>query len=219
MTIKRPIHAAPFTVAAILIMMMAASAGATTIVYDTADGGSIFVGGGLTLDSTGGATATLTYNPIGDTTVDGPTNINLGSFTLSCPTCGTEASGLGTAFGAFTFDLVVSDDTPTDDTAVGEFVGTSTGGTVWSDASNISISWLPISLGPGTTGALSGDFGTEVFTISTPTLIVAPNSGASPGVTTVQGALASTAAPEPATMAMVGGLFIGLAALARKRRA
>lgn len=219
MTIKRPIHAAPFTVAAILIMTMAASASASSIVYDTTDGGSIFVGSGLTLNSTGGAAATLAYHPIGDTTVGVPTNINLGSFTLSCPSCGTEASGLGTSFGAFTFDLIISDDTPTNDTAVGEFVGTSSGGTVWSDQSSVSISWLPVSLGPGTTNAISGNFGTSVFTISTPSLIVSPNSGSNPGTTTVQGALASTAAPEPATMAMVGGLFIGLAALARKRRA
>jgi hypothetical protein len=50
------------------------------------------------------------------------------------------------------------------------------------------------------------------------TLIVAPNSGTPPGDTSIQGTVSSTLVPEPATMAMVGGLFVGLAALARKRR-
>jgi len=217
MIVRRLIYAA-LTTAAVLVITTA-SAGASAIIYDTADSPfTMFASGGLVLDSTGGAAATLTYDPLADTSVGTPSNINLGEFDLVCPTCGTEASGLGTAFGAFTFDLVVTDDT---DHATGEFVGTSSGGTVWSDVSTISIDWSPVQVGPGTSNALSGDFATTLFTISTPTLIVAPNSGTPPGVTTIQGTVKAPAVsgvPEPATMAMVGSAFVALAALGRKRR-
>ncbi len=214
---RRLIEVIAVTAAALFVM--AESAGASTIIYDTSDSAlTMFASGGLVLDSTGGAAATLTYDPIGDTTVGTPSNISLGDFDLVCPTCGTQASGLGTAFSAFTFDLVITDDT---DHATGEFVGTSSGGSVWSDTSQVSITWLPLQIGPGTSNALSGTFDTTIFTISSPTLIVPPNSGAKPGDTTVQGTVNAASvggAPEPATMAMVGGAFIGLAALARKRR-
>jgi hypothetical protein len=204
---------------AALFLLMAESAGASTILYDTTDSPITgFSGGGLVLDSTGGAAATLTYSGLGDTSVGTPSNISLGDFDLVCPTCGTQASGLGTAFSAFTFDLVVTDDT---DGATGEFVGTSAGGSVWNDVSQISISWSPLQVGPGTSGAMTGNFNGTDFTISSPTLIVSPNSGAKPGDTTVQGTVTSLSigTPEPASMALVGGALIGLAALARKRRA
>ena len=201
---------------AVLFLAVGVSS-ASTIVYDTSDSPlTMFGSGGLVLDSTGGATATLTYNPLGDTSVGTPSNINLGDFLLACPSCGTQASGLGTNFGAFTFDLVITDDT---DGASGEFVGSSSGGSVWSNVSQVSISWVPVALGPGTSNALSGDFGTTIFSISTPTLIVAPDSGTPAGDTTVQGTISAAAsAPEPATTALVGGALISLAALVRRKR-
>ena len=205
-------------VAAMVLFLAAGTCGASTIIYDTVDSPlTMFTTGGLVLDSTGGAAATLTYNPLSDTAVGTPSNINLGDFLLACPTCGTQASGLGTSFGAFTFDLVVTDDT---DGATGEFVGTSSGGSVWSDVSQISINWLPLVIGPGTTNTLTCDFGATLFTITSPTLIVAPNSGTPPGDTTVQGTISTAAStvPEPATTALVGGALISLAALVRKRR-
>lgn len=217
MKIRRPIHAAPFTVAAILIMMLAATASASSIVYDTSDATSTGfngVGGVLTLNSTSGVAATLVYTAVGDTTVGVPTNINLGKFVLTCAACGSSPGGPSAVFASFTFDLFLSLDTPTTDTAIGEFIGTSTGGTAYSNSSNITITWSPLLIGPGTTGATSGNFGLDSFTVTSPTLIVSPNTNN--GTTTVQGAV--TAAPEPATMAMAGGLLIGLAGMARRKR-
>jgi hypothetical protein len=203
-------------VAAILIMMLAATASASSIVYDTTDSTSTGFNGTnvLTLNSTSGAAATLVYTAVGDTTVGVPTNINLGKFVLTCPTCGPSTSGASAVFASFTFDLFVSLDTPTNDTGIGEFIGTSAGGTAWSDSSTVSIVWSPMVIGPGTTGATSGSFGSSIFSITNPTLIVSPNTNN--GTTTVQGTLTQT--PEPATMAMVGGLFIGLAGMARRKR-
>ncbi len=222
MTVKRFVQAA--AIMAVALFVMAASANAS-IIYSTDLSATQFSGGGLVLDSsggTGGASATLTFVPLGDTTV-GTSNISYGDFILTCTNCSTQTEGTADAtFSAFTFDLYVDD---TSDNAVEEFVGTaqfaeeSPIGIVYSDSSNISIAWAPTQIGPGpaTGTGSSGDFGTTYFTIFTPTPIVAPSSNG--GDTTVQGTSGSSSAvPEPATMALVGSAFIGLAALARKRR-
>lgn len=221
MKIRRLFQAAPFTVAAILMMMLAATASASTIVYDTTDEATLQGFNGtnvLVLNNSGGVDpATITYVPIADTTVGEPTNINLGQFVVSCPSCGTAASGNGATFSAFTFELFVILDTPTDHTAVGEFIGKLTGGVVYSDQSTVTINWqAPLQVGPATENTYSGNFGDYYFQIINPTPVVAPNSGTTPGKTTVQGYVGDT--PEPATMAMVGGMFLGFATLARKRR-
>jgi hypothetical protein len=226
-----------FAVIAVAVMMLAASASASTINYDTAlaTPGNLYTtafngGTSTVLSSTGGTAAvgaaTITFTGDIATNIGVPSYINYGDFVVACATCSTAAVGTADAtFPAFTADLYLWDET---DNAYGEFIGTSTGGFVYSDQSTISISWtLPAGLqvGAGTNNAIaggSGSFGTTYFTINPTTNLVAPDSGggggAGPGDTTIGGAVGSTLAPEPATMAMVGGLFVGLAALARKRR-
>ena len=199
------------------VLMLAATASASTIQFGTSAAETGFTAGGLTLDSNGGtANATLTFNPVANGTSAGYGFISYGFFQLVCSDCSSQASqGADATFGSFTFDLVVTDSS---DGAVEEFVGTSSGGTVWSDASQVSIDWTPTQMGPGpaTGPGSSGDFGSTVFTISTPTPIVAPTTLL--GETSVQGTLNSTNAPEPATMALAGSLLLGLGGLARKRR-
>jgi hypothetical protein len=228
MKLGRLIQAA-LIVAAALLLVATASAG--TINYTTAvtgtytteffSGGTI-VNSGLTLDSatgTGGASGTLTFT--GNTTSGAgtPTEVDLGDFEIVCNSCSTSTAGTaGATFNAFTFDLYIYDSS---DGAYGEFTGTSSGGTIYSNQTPISmaITWTPAQLGPGTTNAASGNFGSTYFDAPSPTYLVAANSGTPNGDTTVQAYLGSTPTPEPATMAMVGGLLIGLGALARKRRA
>jgi MYXO-CTERM domain-containing protein len=205
---------------------MAASANASTIMYTTVGGlgyTSGFSGGGLVLNNTSGtngASGTLTFVPT-TTSLPGigtPSNTNFGEFNVDCNNCTNQTGGAGATFGGFTFDLYVYDSS---DGAVGEWIGTAAGGTVYNDQSTIgmTIDWLsPLTLGPGGTAALTGNFGTTSFTISGSTQIVAPSTNG--GITTIQGTINSTTdtTPEPATMAMAGGALIGLAALARKRR-
>jgi len=101
------------------------------------------------------------------------------------------------------------------DGATGIFVGTSTGGTIWHDTSEIFLIWSPLQLGPGTSNAASGNFGPTFFNKQLRTDIVAPNSGSPAGDTTLQGFVDST--PEPATFSLIGGALLGLAFLRRKK--
>jgi hypothetical protein len=211
-TIGRIVQAA--STVGLALIMMAASVNASTITYNTNAAGTKFVGGTLVLNSNVGAAATLTYVPNVSSTSGVPSNIDLGDFLLACPSCGTQLQGAGSFFNAFSFDLVITDTT---DGATGMFVGTSTGGSVWSNVSQITINWLPLILGPGGTNALTGNFGTTYFTTTTFTGIAAPNSGTPAGDTTVQGTVNSSAVPEPASFGLIGAGLLGLGILGRKR--
>jgi hypothetical protein len=241
MQIKRLIKAVPIAGLAVSMMAASAYAGSITtynspIIYYTtnAQGGTPteFVAGvnSLTLDASsfsGTATAaTLTFVPNTGSGTGTPSNIDLGDFLLTCTGCSTS-SGTPQAtatFSAFTFDLVVSECTTsacTNTAATGEFVGTSSGGTVYSDTSPISVSWSTtpnsdLDLGPGTNNALNGNFGPVSFDITGVTLIVGPNSGTPPGDTTVQAQIQSST-PEPGTTFLLGGGLLALGFLSRRK--
>ena len=127
--------------------MMAANASANTITYTTDAAGTGFGGSSLILNNSLGAAATRTFQPRVSITTGIPSNVSFGTITLVCPTCSTQAIGAGSFFNPFTFDLIITDVT---DGATGQFVGTSTGGTVFSDVSQIAVNWAPLQLGPGT---------------------------------------------------------------------
>lgn len=197
--------------AALLLLLTAARVSAGPITYSTNVAGTGFGGAGLTLNSSSGAAATLTFIPNADVVSGVPSNVNLGNFTLACPSCSTQAGGVASFFGAFTFDLLITDVT---DGATGRFVGTSTGGTVSSDVSLITITWAPLQLGPGTNNALVGNFGVTIFSTTVFTGIVAPNSGTTFGQSTVEGfidsVLSSVDVPEPNTFALAGVALLAL---------
>ena len=216
MQIARIIRSAALVGAA--VFMMAADARADTITFNTAQtgtGGTGFNGSGnLVLQSSAGAAATLAFVPDLNSVNAVPGNVNFGNFTLACPTCSIQAGGIGASFGAFTFDLVITDVT---DGATGIFVGSAVAGSVYLDASTITLNWQPLQLGPGSNNATSGNFGPTSFQTTVQTKIVNPRSGAEIGSTTVQGHIDSSAIPEPATLSLVGGALLGLGLLRRKK--
>lgn len=198
--------------------LLVSAASAATITFNTNSAGTKFTGNGLAQSSSFGAAATLTFSPVPDIATGVPSNINLGTFQLLCNACSTQALAAGAVFNAFTFELVVTDVT---DGASGIFMGTSAGGTVFSDVSPLTINWAPLTLGPGAVNAVTGNFGLTVFTTTVFTGVPAPN-GESKGQVSVQGTVnsrdADTAVPEPATMALFGCALISIAALQRKSR-
>lgn len=199
------------------VVALAASASAANITFNTNAAGTGFnSGASLTLNSASGVNATLVFTPDGNTTTGVPSNVNLGEFTLACITCTTQVGGIGAFFNPFTIDLVVTD--VTDGGAQGRFVGTSTGGAVFSDVSQLTVNWAPLVIGPGTLNASFGNFGETIFSTTVFTGIVAPNSGTSlpNGVSTVQGLVTSTTVPEPTTIGLVGLSLLGLGMFRRK---
>jgi hypothetical protein len=201
-------------IAGVAVFTMAASALAATITFNTNAAGTMFAGDGLTLNNSLGSAATLTFTPDANATFGAPSNVNYGVFTLACPNCSTQAVGAGSFFNPFTFDLVISD---LDNGANGLFTGSSTGGFVWSDVSQVTVTWVPLTIGPLTNNATSGDFGSAIFDIEAVTAIVAPNSGIVAGQSTVQGHLDVAGVPEPATLTLAGGALFILGMVRRRR--
>ena len=216
MTIDRIIKATLAT--GLAGFLMGASANAATITYSTDGPGTGFGGAGLSLAGTLGAT--LTFNPNVNSTSGMPSNINYGTFTLLCPACTTQQEGTGATFAPFMFHLVITDVT---DGATGLFIGSSTGGSVFSDVSQLTMIWDPLQLGPFGDNALSGDFGATSFSIKAFTGIVAPNSGTIPGQSTVEGYIdfvgsgIDVVTPEPSTFALAGFALLALGPGGRKR--
>ncbi len=222
MQIGRIVQATSIDRVALFMMGASASAAPIVITYDTDNTGTAGTGfngtGNLSLNSTSGNAATLTYSPNSGEMTGVPSFIDLGHFVLTCALCTTTS---GATFGSFTFDLVIDDTT---DGANGEFVGTFTdvgsGSNVLSNTSTVDIIWSPLQLGPGTNGATppTNFFGTT-FDTTNPTDIVAPNSGcpASCGRTSVQASIDSSPGPEPATISLIGAGLIGLGVASRRR--
>ena len=218
------------TTTGLALFMIAARANASTVTFNTNGSGTGFNGtSSLVLNSTSGAAATLTFLPEPSSTIGVPTNANYGIFSILCNSCSNLAGGGGAIFPNFTFNLMINNTGPGPTfapIATGRFVGTSEGNNVYRDQSQIRINWVPTILGTGTNNALTGNFGATSFDINQTSRIVAPNSGANDGQTTVQGTVrgltgvpVADAIPEPVTLGVVGCALVGFVVARRKMSA
>lgn len=177
---------------ALSLLLCGASAFATTLTYSTSAtfGGPDAVGGGASLANGG---ATLTYTPVPTTSVDTPTNISLGSI---------QALGNGTFVGD-SIDLTITQTTPTPG---GNVMSSSTiDGTITSTSNGIDLVFTPSVLSVASDPAIT-------YILQDSYLLVAPNTNN--GVTTIQASV--TAAPEPASLGLIGGSLLGFAMISRR---
>jgi len=211
------VNKAFLTLAAVAMTAGLASASTTYTVTGTYTSGTGVSGSDMTITG-GGNTFTLNWTDSTPTNTISASfsNINYGLFDLSCT---VGCNGTDVVVPAFTFQITVSDTT---DSGVGVYTGTYSGGQTVdynsgnnTGASSVDIFWTPGELGPNGLNASSGNFGQSEFTISSPTQIVDPSTNS--GQSTVQGTFQElSSAPEPASLALVGGALLGVGLLRKK---
>lgn len=150
--------------------------------------------------TTGTSTITINYadlaTALNPAIVNAPTFVSYGFFNVD-----DSGATAPVNIGAFTFDLVLHDNT---DNGTLTFTGSSAGGVLSHNQSNVIVSWSPT----------SGPVANSTFSIFTPTQLVPPTTTA--GQTTIQG-FVNTTAPEPASLALIGGGLLGLGLISRRK--
>jgi hypothetical protein len=132
----------------------------------------------------------------GPATVNAPTSVGYGFFNID--SSGLTLNGV-VNIGGFSIALVIHDLTDGGTTTI---LGSSAGGQIAQNSSNVNVVWSPN----------TGVNGPTTWEVDTPTRLVPPNTTI--GETTIQGQVTSSLVPEPASMFMMGtGLFaVGFAA-------
>jgi len=162
-------------------LLLAANASAGTINYSTNGAGTDFVySNGVLLgtptltmlSSNDPSQSSLVFTPNASSTTGTPSGPDLGDFPLTCTGCSPSTVA---NYNSFVLDIVVTDIT---DGATGEFIGTSSGGSVSSNSATIQITWSTatagsLTLGPNTHNVITGNFGSTIFDKQVTTTVLA----------------------------------------------
>ena len=153
-------------------------------------------------------TFTLTFVNAGSNTYSAPTNVDLGSFSVTCSGCGATQI-TSPSFSGISFTLQVSQTAPTGGS--GTYTGSLTGFVGWNPITS-SLVWMPagstITIGPVTYSLIVDNTGNIV--------INAPTTDQTPNLTAVKAAIVAT--PEPSTVALMATGLFGLIPVIRRRR-
>lgn len=149
----------------------------------------------------------LTFVNAGSNTYLAPTNVDLGSFQVTCVGCSTAP--LSSTFSGIVFTLQVSQSVPSGGT--GTYTGSVAGNIGWNPITS-SLVWSP-----GTSKITIGLVTYTLIVDNTGNIVInAPTTDQAPNLTAVKASIVAT--PEPSTVALMATGLFGLIPVIRRRR-
>lgn len=149
----------------------------------------------------------LTFVNAGSNTYLAPTNVDLGSFSVTCAGCTTTP--VASAFSGITFTLQVAQTAPT--AGAQTYTGSVTGSLGWNPITS-SLVWMP-----GTSTITIGSVTYSLIVDNTGNIVInAPTTDQTPNLTAVKASIVAT--PEPSTVALMATGLFGLIPVIRRRR-
>jgi len=176
---------------ALAFLFCGASIFAATVTYSTS---AVLSGPDSSITGLSNNGVTIAYTGWPTTSVNAPTNINIGSITV------TDPSGNTGVFAGDSIALTITQTAPSGGTGSSS---STIAGTISSNSNGIDITFVPTTFSIGSVN----------YVLQSTYFLVAPNTNS--GVTTLQAAVNT---PEPASLGLIGASLAGLG-LAFRRRA